>query len=236
MSVDAVQHWLKSKLATQIAVTLVGAMVAFVVGLIALFLTFWLAYAVLFIGERAVSAVGELVWSKRLRLAHAWRMAVCAVFMLALFVEWLRRSPWDLGKYRAVNAPPFRRTAVSHGGGWGDIAMLLANPQASSTLVTEMLYTGPRLVIGVARLIRAARRLGCIDRPACAWALAFLASHDGAVTHPELVAAWPEADWERLRFDLARIPGVVSLEKGLSLTHDLRAELRGLEPANLRSE
>jgi hypothetical protein len=57
-----------------------------------------------------------------------------------------------------------------------------------------------------------------------------LASRESAVTYEEFRTVQPEVDWEMLKNSLARVPGVVFLEKGLSLTDDLRKELCSLKP------
>lgn len=204
------------------------ALLALLAGALVLFVTFWVAYGVLFVGEWAVSALGELVWNHELHLSHAWRLALCGLFLAALFVEWLRRSVWDLGNYPAVNAPPGTNALVYRGGVAASFAVLLANPQATSTMMAELLYTGPRLVVASGHLVREARRLVRLDATACAWTLAVLAGSDHAVTYEELAAAWPAADWRELRSELAQIQGVVVLAKGLSLTEELRLELREL--------
>jgi hypothetical protein len=107
----------------------------------------------------------------------------------------------------------------------GALAVLLANPQASASLITELLYTGPRLVLGAGHLVGQARRLRRVEQPACAWVLEYLLGRDRAMTYAELGAAWPEGDWEGIRADLACLPGIVFLEKGPRLTSELREEL-----------
>ncbi len=228
MPPDAIQIWLKKKLAKHAMACWGTALLALLAGALVLFLTFWLAYAVLFVGEGAVSSLGELVWNHQLYLTHVWRLALCGCFLLALFVEWLRRSVWDLGNYPTANVPPGTQALVYHGGVAASFAVLLANPQATSTMLTELLYTGPRLVVGSWHLVRQAFRFRRLDVPACAWTLALLASTDHAVTYENLAAAWPGADWPRLRNELGQVQGVVVLAKGLSLTDELRQNLRSL--------
>ncbi len=226
MPPDAIQSWLKKKLAMQAMACWGTALLALLAGALVLFLTFWLAYAVLFVSEWAVSALGELIWNRELHLTHVWRLALCGCFLVALFAEWLRRSPWDLGNYPTANVLPGTQALVYHGGVAASFAVLLANPQAPSTMLAELLYTGPRLVVASWHLVRQAFRFRRLDLPACAGTLALLAGADHAVTWENLAAAWPGADWPRLRNELGQVPGVVVLEKGLSLTEELRQTIR----------
>jgi hypothetical protein len=225
MTPEAIQHWLKKKMALHITGCWVGAALGLVAGLFVLFLTFWLAYVAVFLVEYSVSALRQLISNRPFHLSHAWRMAICGLFLVAQFVEWIRRSPWDLGDYGDVDAPAGSKVLMIPSGVMGAFGMLLANPQASATLITEIIYTGPRLVLGARSLAVEACRARVFNLELGAWVLQLLASRGTAVTFEEFADIWPDADLVKLKNDLARIPGVVFLEKGLSLTEDLRREL-----------
>jgi hypothetical protein len=205
---------------------LVVAVLGLALGLVVLFLTFWLAYAILYLSERGVSALSELALGHRLRLTHDWRLMLSGTLIVALFIEWCRRSPGDLGDYSSFERIPYGNALAFQAGPIGALAILLARPRASAAMITEMLYTGPRLVLGAWQLTREGLRLSRADCAACAWVLGYLANYDRAVSPEELVEAWPEMDWGRLRRELRWIPGVVFLDTKLSLTDDLRRELR----------
>lgn len=228
MPSEIIQQWLKKKVAAHVVGSWLGAALALLAGLFILFITFWLAYAVVFIGEFGVSAVRELMFNHKFHLTHGWRMAICGLFVSALFVEWLRRSPDDLGNYGEVNSPPGAPALAFYDGAFGAFAMLLANPQASASMITEMLYIGPRLVLGSAALVRDACHWQKFNLAGCACALQSLAARGGAVANDEFQTDQPETDWAKVRSDLTRIPGVVVLEKGLILTEELRCELSSL--------
>jgi len=232
MTLAAIQQWLKKKIALHITGCWAGAVLGLVAGLFVLFLTFWLAYVAVFLIEWSVSALRQLMFNRPFHLSHAWRMGICGLFLVALFVEWVRRSPWELGNYAEANAPVGSRTLVARGGIMGACGMLLANPQASATMITEMIYTGPRLVLGARSLAVEACRARGINLEPCADVLYLLASRGTAITFEELTAARPDVDPVKLKNDLARIPGVVFLEKGLSLSNDLRQELAALGPGH----
>jgi hypothetical protein len=229
MTLEAIQHWLRKKIALHITGCWVGAVLGLMAGLVVLFLTFWLAYVAVFLVEYSVSALRQLIFNRPFHLSHAWRMAICGLFLVALFVEWIRRSPWELGNYGKVNAPPGSQALVIQGGVIGACGMLLANPQASATMIAEIIYTGPRLVLGARSLVCEAYRARGLNLEQCAEVLHLLASRGTAVAWEEFAAIWPDIDQINLKNGLARIPGVVFLEKGLSLTDDFRRELA--EPA-----
>jgi hypothetical protein len=133
-----------------------------------------------------------------------------------------------LGDYGPVKTAPFGNVLLYHGGMLSSVTMRLANPQASSTMIAELLYTGPRLVVGAWHLTRDARRLRAVDAAVGAWGLACMAGRDEAVTREEFLETWPDLDWQELLADLAPVEGVVFLNKGLTLTPELRTELRSL--------
>lgn len=217
--------WLKRKAMTRTVGCWAGCALALVAGAGVLFLTFWLAYALLCVGERGVSALGELAFGRKLHLTHGWRLAVSGIFIVALFAEWLRRSPWSLGEYGETTGGAATNALALKAGAFGSLAVLLANPQASATMITELLYTGPRLVLGAGHLAHEAARSGRMQLDGSAQALELLLTRPHAVPYEELSAVWPEADRQTMQMNLAWLPGVVFLEKGVSLTGDLRQEL-----------
>jgi hypothetical protein len=225
MPTDALHVWLKRKTAKRIAGCGLGAVLALAGGAGVLFLTFWLAYAILWVGESGVSAFIDLAFDHKARLTHGWRLAICGLFILALLIERFRRSEWELGNYGPTKGGALTNALVFRTGSVGGLIVLLANPQASATMITEILYTGPRLVLGAWQLASTAWRLLRVELPTCVWVLECLMRRDQAVTNEELGAVWPDADWQKIRADLAYIPGVLLLEKGLALTSDLREEL-----------
>ena len=225
MPSEIIQQWLKRKVTAHVVGSWLGAVLALSAGLIILFITFWFAYAVIFIGEGGISAIAELISNHKFHLAHGCRMVICGLFVAALFVEWMRRSPDELGNYGRINSPPGARGLVLYDGAFGAFAMLLANPQASASMITEILYIGPQLVLGAASLARNASAWQKFDFVHSAVALQLLATSGRAVTNEELYALQPDVDWSQVKLDLARIPGVVLLEKGVTLTEELRNEI-----------
>ena len=229
MTPEAIQSWLKRKLTLRIVGCWAGALLVLLAGLFVLYLTFWLAYVVIFIGEDGVSAVIGLFSNRGFHLSHLWRLVISGLFLVALFIEWIRRSPSDLGNYEKIHVSPGARALVPY---FGISSLLLANPRASAAIIAEILYIGPRLVLGATSLAREAYRSRNLETAECARVLLLLASREKAVTYEEFRTLLPNTDWTTLKNILARVPGVVFLEKGFGLTDDLRKQLCGSVSVN----
>ena len=87
MTPEVIRRWLERKIAWHIVGCWAGALLALLAGMLVLYLTFWLAYVVLLIGEDGVSAVTGLFFNHEYHLGHAWRMVISGLFLAALFVE-----------------------------------------------------------------------------------------------------------------------------------------------------
>ena len=223
MNSEAIKTWLKRKTSSSAISQGLLAFFALLAGAAVLFLTFWFTYAIVWFGFQGVSAFSSLVFSKKLQLTHEWRLVFSAGFVGLLFLQHFRTSPWYWGDYPKadyVAAPGLQ----AHAGVMGALGFMLAYPGASANMIADILLSGPRLVSGAWNLWRESRKLTRLDVDGCSQLLAFLASRPIAVSYAEL----HEAGWEDWLDQLRRIEGVVFLEKGLSLTTDLRKELISL--------
>ena len=220
MNQEAVKAWLKAKKSSGATNRCLLAFVTLLGATVVLFLTFWFAYAVIWISFPGISAVSEMAFGKRLKLAHEWRLALSGVFIVLIFIKHLRTSPWYWGDYGEVDAE--RAWALGH---VSPVAALLSAPSASANIIMDIFMSGPRLLTGSWNLWRESRRIGAMDEECCSQLLAILASRHSAVPFEEL----REAGWEEHLGQLRCIDGVVFLEKGLTLTSELRKELASLE-------
>ena len=175
-----------------------------------------------------ISAASELCFNRKFYVSPVWPLSLSGLFLVTLFIEWRRHSPWELGVYGKINSPLGTPALVFQGGGLAAIALLLANPHASATLISELLFTGPRLVLGAESLSREAFLSRNFEVAGCSRILEALLSRQAVVAYPELQANRSDADWAKLKLDLARIDGIVFLQTGLAMTDYLRDELHGL--------
>lgn len=223
MNEAAIQLWLKRKKSSGATARCLTAFAALLGGLFVLFLTFWFTYAIIWVCVPGVSAISEIAFSKKLRLAHEWKLVLSGVFLLLLFIQHLRTSQWHWGDYAKADyvAAPGLQAAT---GMAGSFASILAHPGASANMIADILLSGPRLVTGSWQLWRESRRLGAVDEAACAQLIAFLLTRPGAVTYEEL----REAGWEEWFGQMRNLDGVIFLEKGINLSGELRQELQQL--------
>src|SRR5205823_1058375 len=98
-------------------------------------------------------------------------------------------------------------------------------------MTTELLYSGPRLVNAAGGFFLKALRLSQLEVETCARILTILLSRPGRVSFLEMARLIPDCNPLVVIPQLRDLEGVVFLVKepvGLSLTSDLRAELRFL--------
>jgi hypothetical protein len=76
----------------QCAAALGLAMLALIGGAALLSVTFWLAYAVIFLGMDAISAGSSLLGGPHLDISHGWRMLLSLAFVVLLFIQTARSS------------------------------------------------------------------------------------------------------------------------------------------------
>ncbi|HMP84574.1 MAG TPA: hypothetical protein PKA41_17910 [Verrucomicrobiota bacterium] len=219
MNPELVNAWLEKKKRRGVYGNCLLGVAALVSGLFVLFLTFWFTYAILWIAWPGVSAVSELIFSKKLHMSHEVRLVCSGVFIILLFIQHVRTCPWHWGDYSKVNAVP--PGLAMHTGVTGSFAILLANPQASANIIADILLSGPRLVTGSWKLWRTGMNLKRLDITGCAALIGFLATKVNATPYEELRAA----GWEEWLDHLRLLEGVVFLEKGIKLSDDLKREL-----------
>lgn len=201
------------------------ALSAFIGGVVVLVFTFWFTYAVIFIGWRGVSAVSELLFSKRLSLSHHARLIGSGIFIVLLFIQHFRTNPWYYGDYPRRNyasSPVLQANA----GLAGAFAFMLAYPGASANMITDILMSGPRLVIGSWGMIRRTFQIKNFDAASCSQVIGLLFQREKCVPYDEMI----EAGWEPWFNQLRLIEGVNFLEKGICLSDELRNELKQNAP------
>jgi hypothetical protein len=227
MTSPALESWLRRRFRVEAGMGFLVGLLAVALGLVVMFVTFWLAYAVVWIAGEAASAIVQITGGKRFRIPHDWRLIGAAVFMVLLFVDHLRTSPWERGNYGDWGSQPAFMGAVAYQAGAGaSLACLLRYPQASSRMIVEILETGPRCLTGGVAMFRRTTAILQMDVGGCASALAVLMASHGAVPPETLAGYLPSGhEWRNVELQLKLIEGVVFITRGLSLTDELRSEL-----------
>jgi len=225
MTTEVIQLWIRRKKQRGNAQRKLMSGAALLGGLFVLFLTFWLTYVVIWIGERGVSAISDLAAGKRFHLTHGVRLICCGAFLVLLFVQHLRTPTeyWNEYEHRDHPTTPGFAAATGMIGGLG---VMLAYPGASANMVAGVLLIGPRLITGAWGLWQQAGQLKSLDAEGCAPLLRFLYGRHNAVPYAELSSA----GWDDWLPQLRALEGVRFLQKGLMLSTELRAELNQLPP------
>src|ERR1051326_6837264 len=171
MQQAAIQQWLKKKAATEATAGILFATGCVLLGGIVLLITYFFTYAVVWFGfNMGVSGFAELFFGQRLHLSHAGIVAVSLAFIGLLFWGNQRVSREYLGTLPRRDYPG--------GLGWlglpGVLICLLAYPGASARMITDLLLTGPRLVVIAWSNVRKSIRLMELDAEGGSRALAGL--------------------------------------------------------------
>ena len=222
-----IEKWLRKKLRIEAAQNFLLALIFLAGGLVVLTITFFFTYAIVwFCVNTGASAVSQLVASKPLHITHPQILIACSVFLVLLFIGNARTSREYLSHYSVPNpAPP----ALIHSAGvGGSLLTLLANPGASGKMITDILYTGPRLLVGSVKAFLRSNQLLAIDTSGCAQALALLQESRQRVPCAELAEQLAGHNVVKVFTQLHGMNGVLFLDTdppAVTIIDDLRKEL-----------
>ena len=212
-----IQQWLEKTLRRQIGLDAIGSVMALLLGVVVLFMTFWITYGVVLYSAVGVSALTVLAADFRFRIPHHVNLVISAIFMVLLFIgnattcrEYLADLPQGQSSRRMGR---FRHVSLA----------------AAARMITDLLYTGPRLLgkaFGFSRRTRERLRLDCSTS---AWLLEWMLARNGAVLFEEMGEQLGTDNIQPQLLPLRNISGIVFLEKGLTATPELRQELRQLK-------
>jgi hypothetical protein len=226
MENSALKAWLKRKTARDAAANLFVASLALAAGTVVLTITFFFAYAIVWFGFNfGVSGFSQLLFNQRLHISHPAILLVCAVFLVLLFVGNARTSRDYLASLPKRNYVP---SASMPGGAFGALGTLLAYPDASSRMIADLLFTGPRLMVAALSAFKKAGRLVRLDAEGCSRVLAVLLSRNSHFSCEEVSELAGVPDSAKVFRQMRDLDGVVFLQSepaGLSLTSELREEL-----------
>lgn len=232
MQVETLERWIRQRLRRDANLCVVLSPVAILGGLLVLFLTFWLAYAVSFMVAKVFAAIPALLFDVRWKLGHTGRLWAAAGFMVVLIVSFLRsdrRFPTSYGDFEGD--PINLGLALSRHDGTSRASLaLMLHPGTSARMIVDLLNIGPRLVWGGFALLRESAGSRSADTVAAARLAWTLVTSPGRVTYEALGSIYDRRELNAAFRALKAIPGVVFLEQGVTLTQELRAEWATLEP------
>jgi hypothetical protein len=224
--VELIADWLRRRNRTAANYYLLGAAAMLLLGLVALAITWWVVYLVVWVG------FGWLV-----ELAHTGRTIVACVVVVLLFPLNAFTDRRELEQFSFT-------TGTAHGQpvsfyiptvGMGSTINPLAPDSFLSftRALATLLLIGPRLVTAAFQMAVLAMRLRVMDWHGVAEVLAFLASRDNRAPFKSIVRTIPpEHDVQTVLNQLREVDGVMYLlhsePTGVSLSTELRGELRQL--------
>ncbi len=221
-----IQKWLKKKLAFQTTGCFAISFLSFVTGIAILAITFFLSFVVIWLGILGVSAFSELVFNKPIHLSPHSIYVICGLFLVLLFIENFRTSRKYLNSYVLQN--PVSPGGVAFAGILGALFALLANPDASGKIISDLLFTGPRVTIYSVLSFRRAVRLMKTNVKTASDALTILLGRTHRMSVTELSKSLRGNDPIPALFQLQEIDCILFLSKeptGVILTEEIRREL-----------
>ena len=222
--------WIKKKIAIQVAFHAVTAFLSLLTGIVVLLITFFLAYAVIWFGfNLGISALSELLFNRRLHVPHEYILAACFLFLALLFIENARISREYLNSY--ATEPRCRTGILWAAGILGAIATLLANPSASAKMITDLLFSGPRLITSAVRRFQRVVHLIRMNLSTYSRVLMVLVQRVTRVSSSELADIVPGCDPLIIFSQLQELDGVCFVggePPGVVVADTLREELSHL--------
>ena len=219
---ESLRPWLARALRTLAVVSGVGAAFSLGAGLVACFVEYWVVYAIFWF-------MTSWFWPT----SHELRLAIAGGVMLALFVSSLGMRPDYLRGLRFTTGTATDVIVSDHRGRSNINPLAPDSARSFVKLVSAAAAGGPQWVcrgIGSARRLLQMLR---VDREICLEALVLLAVDPDRVSCEALVEKMHGSAGAAME-QILLLPGVVMFDsepRGLTLTHELRMELRDLMPS-----
>lgn len=229
MDLAALEQWLRRRLRQDANLALGISPLALLGGVVVLFLTFWFSYAVIGLVGKVGMAGANLLLNSDWRLGHGARLWLAGVFLVLLLVSYFRSDRAGVD-WNAWDADPsaLGSALARFGTGAGRAGLLLAHPEMSARIIVDILNLGPRLMAGGMDLLRQSGRGRAADTTAGARVLWTLLYQPRMLTYEELEQVYDARELTRAFQALRLIEGVTFLERGVTLSTELRKELNGL--------
>lgn len=213
--------WLRKSVRNQIAASALGSLAMLAAGIAILVVTWGFAYIV------SLFAFGFWLGF------HHWAHAVGpSILIPSLFWGNARTSGEYLSEYSVTTGTASDAVVKFYLPGVGMVSNV--NPLAPDTLhtgvkmITDILYSGPRVVTAAVRLIAECFRLRRVDLGTCGAVLAVLFTSGRKMSFQQIVDAVPGLNPVVVFPQLHEIPGVIFLvadPPGLTLSSELREEI-----------
>ena len=224
-----IRDWLRRKRAMNTPLCLLGALALSISGLLVLLITAYVSFFSFLYGWMGIASAWEIVAGHALTRWPAKEIGwATAGFLVLLFVGAARSKWWERGDIPKGVWSIYSNRENS--------ASACASVVGTARIVTDILYSGPRLLISAWRTIEKSLRYWRLDVALCASVLTLVLNAGKAVSRQELMERLPSAfPWPEVEQHLRDIKGVLFLEHGVTLTEDMRLELSQQLHASPRS-
>jgi hypothetical protein len=178
------ESWLRRRRAITVAWRFLSFIALLVVGVLALVITFFFTYAIVWLGYNlGVVSISELLFGKSHYLSHRSILIVCWSFLAFLFLTNARvkRDYWNSG---SVSRSQW--SSLWMAGAIGSLAALLVNPSASAKAISGILLTGPRLLVAALVALRETWLVFNADIRVCSEALTVLFRRERSLSADDL--------------------------------------------------
>jgi hypothetical protein len=217
---EQVEVFLTRQIAEERNGLLVGSVVFYLGCAFASFVTFWLLYLVL------VFSVDYLF-----QVPHNFKMALCVAGLVGIFWQH-RRTPadyYDEYPLETTDGGPPMSIYIPQVGLASNLSFTVTNLESLAKMIVTLLFIAPHLAAIGKQASDRRLRLAHMDLPGCGALLGHLLTLNKKISFRDLSALFPHLDLSRLLPQLGLLDGIVFLRAeppGISLTGDLRAELR----------
>ncbi len=225
MSIELVQTWLKRTLRTALVWKLVALAGCVLGGLVVLYVSFWVTYAVVWIISHSFFP-----------LRHHIILLIAAAFMTLVVIIGARQN-WEdleplqrgvrLARDMDITLTPYSRYGMSYN--TNAVKAGVFEVRSLASVINYILCGGVKLLLSSVGKLREVQRLRCFDVEGCARVILLLLSAPGRHSFEEIVGKLPGLNPVKAFEDLRHVDGVVFLSSeppGLTLLPELREQLR----------
>jgi hypothetical protein len=223
MNSDLIRIWLNRYKSSRIFTKCSAAVFSLFAGIIALIITFALTYFVAWLATSGFLSLVELVVGAKFKVGATWLLIVCSLFIVMLFVQYMRMDSWSWGRYgKKIDMDPRLKSDI---GELMPSTKILVHSGTMAKSIADLLVIGPRLMLGFLVCLQELSMIRRIEIDKCSAALAFLYSQPDVVAYEQLF----EAGWGKELGQLKNIEGICFLKAGLMLSEELRTEFNNLQ-------
>ena len=227
MNLDVIKTWLKRTLRTTMTWNAVAMVGCFLGGLLVLYVSFWVSYAVIWFISNAFFP-----------LVHHTILLITTGFMALVVIVGARQN-WEdldplarqvrLAQAMDITLSPYTRYGMSYN--TDAVKAGVFEVRSLASVINFILCGGVKLVFGAVGKLRQFRRLKSIDVEECARVITLLLTTPKRQSFQEIVEKLPGLNPVKAFDDLRYIDGLLFLSNeppGLTLLPELRTELNQL--------